>query len=118
MSAAVAALTLSASTEALAAGSWQGEWKTKGHEQTTAAHHVSKGKHFLHFGVKGKHEWVARAYRVVGKKGGSNDVRMQTVKGRDTYQSTLAPMKKYPSGSFYIVFSYSVKGTQAYGGIE
>ncbi|TGB09249.1 hypothetical protein [Streptomyces sp. MZ04] len=116
----MAAIALSATGEALAASNWQDTWKTKGHKQVTAAHHVSKGKHFLHFGIKGngRHKYTAKAYRVVGGKGGSNDVLMQTVKDRDLNRSKMANWKKYPAGSYYIVFSYSVKGKKAFGGIQ
>lgn len=119
--AAVAALALSTSGEALAANNWKDTWKTKGTKtQTTAAHKVGKGKHFLHFGVqgKGKYKWTAKAYRVVGKKGGKDDVLMQKLSYRDTSQEMRADYKHYPKGSYYIVFSYPVKGRTAWGGIE
>ncbi|BBC35694.1 hypothetical protein SGFS_069880 [Streptomyces graminofaciens] len=120
VAAVVAALGLGASGEALAAASWNGTWKTTGKTQTTAAKKVKKGKHFLHFGINGggKHTWTAKAYRVVGKKGGKDDVLMQTVKDKDLNREKVAPFKQYPAGSYYIVFNYSVKGKKAFGGIQ
>ncbi|MFE0105447.1 hypothetical protein [Streptomyces sp. NPDC059009] len=118
--AAVAALTLSATSEALAAGGrWDDTWTTKGRTQVTKAHHVSKGKHFLHFGVKGNgnRSFKAVAYRVVGKKGGGNDVAVQKVEWKDYGSERVADWKRYTAGKYYIKFKYSVKNKKAYGGI-
>ncbi|MGH4033929.1 hypothetical protein ACQB60_33920 [Actinomycetota bacterium Odt1-20B] len=118
--AAVAALALSASADAFAAGGrWDTEWRTNGRTQSTGLHKVNKGKHFLHAGVKGNgnHRFKAVAYRAVGAKGGGNDIKVQTVTGKDEGAERVAAWKSYKAGKYYVVFKYSVKNKKAYGGI-
>ncbi|MFE0187288.1 hypothetical protein [Streptomyces sp. NPDC059008] len=114
-----AALSLGAATSSFAADRWQDSWTTNGGTQTTAAHHVSKGKHFLHMSIKGngRHSFTAKAYKVVGGKGGGNDKLIQTIKWKDNFTEYMADWKNYSEGSYYLVFSYGVKGKKAYGGI-
>jgi hypothetical protein len=116
----VTTLGLGSATNALAAN---GTWTTTGKKtQTTSTLKLKKElkKGFLHFGIagNGKHKWTATSYRIVGKKGGKDDVKMQTVSDKDLNREKVAPFKKYPKGSYYIVFKYSVKGKKAFGGID
>ena len=93
--------------------------------QATGAHKMKAGKYFLHFGVygNGKHKVTAKVYRAVGKPDYTkhhNDVLVQTTPraADDRGVSWMANPKKYAKGTYYIVFSYSVKGKKAFGGVQ
>ncbi|MEU9441009.1 hypothetical protein AB0D42_08810 [Streptomyces sp. NPDC048304] len=112
------ALAVGAGAEAFASGAtWMGSWTTTGRSgQKTEAHSVSKGQHFLHFGIKGNgaHGFTATVY----KEAPGKDPAIQTVKGKDKNVEYMAPWKSYSAGKYYIVFTYSVKGKKAFGGVQ
>ncbi|MCM2413300.1 hypothetical protein [Streptomyces sp. RKAG290] len=108
-----AAVTLGISGDAFA---WQSTWKTTGKTQTTKAHSVKKGKHFLHFGIygNGRTAFTAKAY----KRAKGKDPLIQTIKGKDNGTSWMADWKKYGKGDYYVVFNYKAKNKKAFGGIQ
>ncbi|MFJ9542602.1 hypothetical protein ACIRPX_35870 [Streptomyces sp. NPDC101225] len=106
-------------------GSWQGEYETTGKTQATGAHNMKAGTYFLHFGVRGngRHKVTAKVYRAVGRPDYTkhhNDVLVQTTPraADDRGGSWMANPKRYAKGTYYIVFSYSVKGKKAFGGVQ
>ncbi|KOV63338.1 hypothetical protein ADK64_21695 [Streptomyces sp. MMG1121] len=113
------ALAVGAGAEAFASSAnWMGSWTTNGNGsgQKTGSHSVSKGQHFLHFGVKGN---GARSFTAtVYKEAPGKDPAIQTVTGKDKNVEYMAPWKSYSAGKYYVVFTYSVKGKKAFGGVQ
>ncbi|UXY30826.1 hypothetical protein [Streptomyces sp. HUAS TT20] len=97
-------------------GGWLDSWKSSGKKgQKSAAHPVKKGKHFFHFGIKGRGEgWTAAVYKSVKGK----DPKIQSLKGKANGTEYFADPKKYSAGNYYIVWNYAKKGKTVWGGIE
>ncbi|UFQ15561.1 MULTISPECIES: hypothetical protein [Streptomyces] len=110
-------VTLGVAGPSYAAGTWHKKWTTNGKSsQHSKAYHVSKGKHFLHFGIKGngRTKFTATLYKKVKGK----DPVIQRLKNKPAKNvEWMADWKSMSAGEYYISWKYPKKGHKAFGGV-